>query len=248
VVALLTEETGQLRASARGRGKKGVSAPSSITLFSTYDLLLVEPHRGSDLYELRERDVLQSRPCLSQGKPVEAWASASVLAELVMRTTEPHEKQTYAFKMLDKALDYLEAGDATGPLLAAFMVKYLEHAGFALNLDPDEGKGPVGAGSREVFDIAAGGISPKKTGNEPQLDGMSPARRFVLSPAERKALQHLRVAVFDRLGDIAFTPATSLKLVDLLAAMVEHHLETRLKSLEFWRELWRKKADARVIL
>jgi len=88
-----------------------------------------------DLYDLKEREMVVSRNNLNQGRPVRAWATASVLAEVLLRGTQQGEAHPYLFRMLDKALTCLENGAPPSLLLLAFLVKFLEHAGYGLRLE-----------------------------------------------------------------------------------------------------------------
>jgi DNA repair protein RecO len=246
VIALFTEEAGQVRMAARGSRKKGASSQPGIPLFSTCDFLLAKPQKGGDLFELREREPRKSRPGLNSGKPFESWAAASVLGELLLKTTQPHESQPYLFRMLDKALDCLEEGAPPRPLLIAFLVKYLEHAGFGLRLDTLEDGTPVDTGTAAAFDAATGGLCGLKESDDLSLPtGRASSRRFWLLPSTREALKKFRLAVFNYLGETPIADKEAVTLIECLAACIEFHLETHLKSLIFWQETLNRKEAPR---
>jgi len=129
VLSFFTEGRGQIRAIVRGsRGKKKPSSPL-LPLFSTYEILFTEPRQAEGLYELKERETVTGRPKLNSGSPLELWAAASILYELLLKTTEKEDPHPYLFSMLDKALGCLEKGRSPAILLTAFLVKFLEHMG-----------------------------------------------------------------------------------------------------------------------
>ena len=129
VLSFFTEAKGQIRAIVRGsRGKNRTNSPL-LPLFSTYEILFNEPRKGDGLYELKERETLTARSRLNSGAPLEPWAGASILSELLLKTTEREDPHPYLFGMLDKALDCLEKGHSPALLVAAFLIKFLEAHG-----------------------------------------------------------------------------------------------------------------------
>ncbi len=242
VVAFFTEETGQVRCAVKGTSKKNQSTPASVPLFSTFDLLVTKPSGERDLYEVKEREVVVSRNHLNQGQPIATWATASVLAEVLLRGTQVGDPHPYLFRMFDKALTCLEEGAPPALLLLAFLVKYLEHAGYGLRLEETVDGQAIPPRMEVLFDTASGGVFllPDQTHSGEDDGHPFTSRCFRLDPTSRTTLLKIRLAVFDRLEDTP-VPETILKrLVDLVHACLEHHLDIRLKSFDLFNQVIRK--------
>ncbi|MCG3196377.1 MAG: DNA repair protein RecO [bacterium] len=236
VVAFFTEEEGQVRAAVRAGSKRSGGLVPSLPSFSTFDLLLSKTGARRDLFDLREREVRALRPNLGKGEPLAAWAAASVEAELILKTTEIQHPEPYLYRMFEKSLDCLEAGAPPRALLIAFLAKYLERSGHGPRLDRAVDGGPLPAGSPWLFDIRAGGILPSGQGNSPGIEVAEGRRAFPITRETLDTLKKFRLAVFERLEETPLPVKTGRLLVELFAACIEIHLETRLKSLDFWRE------------
>lgn len=234
VLSFFTEERGQIRAGLRGGGKKKPGAPV-LPLFSTYEILFREPTHAEGLYEVAERETLTSRPLLNSGSPIEAWAAASVISELLLRTTENEDPHPYLFRMFDKGLDQLEAGQKPSVLLAAFLVKFLEHVGYR----PRWETGSIGAPARGLFFIPSlGGLCTEAERIESGRGEAAPlGASGAVTSEEIAEVFRFRTARFEELEDSDRVEVIGKKWVRLLGYYVEYHLETRLKSLAFWADL-----------
>lgn len=246
VVAFFSEEAGQIRCAVKGISKRNQSLPAAIPLFSTYDLLVSLPSASKDLYELKEREVVVSRGQLNQGQPVKSWATASVLTEVLLRGTQLGEAHPYLFRMLDKALTCLENGAPAGILLLAFLVKFLEHAGYGLRLEETVIGQSIPPGMDVLFDTASGGVF--LIADHPDLGGIQGSsftgRCFRLDPTTRSALLKIRLAVFDRLEETRLPEPVLKRLLDLAHACLEHHLEIRLKSFDLFDQVKGRKEQS----
>jgi DNA repair protein RecO len=242
VIAFFSEETGQIRCAVKGFSKRNQTLPASIPLFSTYDLLVTLPSSGKDLYELREREVVISRNHLNQGQPIATWATASVLSEVLLRGTQLGDAHPYLFRMLDKALTCLENGAPPGLLLLAFLVKFLEHAGYGLRLEETVEGQAVPSRKDVLFDTASGGVFllPDQTSISREAEPHFTGRCFRLDPATRKALLKIRLAIFDKLEETQAPETMVKRLIDLTHACLEHHLEFRLKSFDLFEQVIRR--------
>ncbi len=239
VIAFFSEELGQIRCSAKGVSKRHRSLPAAIPLFSTYDLLVSRPSSGKELFELKEREVMVMRNNLNQGQPVSAWATACVLAEVLLRGTQLGDAHPYLFRMLDKALTCLENGAPSALLLLAFLVKFLEHAGYGLRLEETVDGEAIPPDGHVLFDTASGGVfllSGQSSRGEIRGRALT-SRCFRLEPMARNALLKIRLAVFDQLEETHTPDPVVMRLVDLAHACLEHHLEIRLKSFELFEQI-----------
>lgn len=235
VLSFFTEERGQIRAGLRGGGSKKKPGAPVLPLFSTYEVLYREPTHHEGLYEVAERETLTSRPLLNSGSPIEAWAAASILSELLLRTTENEDPHPYLFRMFDKGLDQLEAGQKPSVLLAAFLVKFLEHVGYR----PRWESGSSGAEADKVHFISAlGGLCTEAERIERDRgEAAPPGASGAVTSEEVAEVFRFRAARFEDLEDSDRVEVIGKKWVRLLGYYVEYHLETRLKSLSFWADL-----------
>ncbi len=236
VVAFFTEEEGQVRAAVRAASRKNGGAIPSLPSFSTFDLLLSKTGSRLDLFDLREREVRALRPNLGKGEPLAAWAAASIEAELILKTTEMHHPEPYLYRMFEKSLDCLETGAPARALLIAFLVKYLERSGHGPRLDRAVDGSALPSGSDLIFDIGAGGFFPAGQGRLSESLAAPDLGTLRLTREALDTLKKFRLAIFEGLGETPLSAGTGRLLLEFLAACVEVHLETRLKSLDFWRE------------
>jgi len=237
VLSFFTQDRGQIRSMVRrSEGKKKPSSPV-LPLFSTYECLFREPTQPEGLYELKERETVHGRGKLNSGAPLEPWAAASVLSELLLKTTENEDPHPYLFQMLDKALDRLEGGQDPWILMTAFLVKFLEHMGYRPRWEAPEGKGSL------IFDPAVGGLCNHEEwerSHERRLSGEI-ASPVPVSPGEIHAIQDLRARKFEALPEDPGLAAAARKWMPVLGDYVKYHLEVGLKSLEFWSEIQPRK-------
>ncbi|MCB9781567.1 MAG: DNA repair protein RecO [Candidatus Omnitrophica bacterium] len=241
VLSFFTWEQGQIRAIVRtARGKKKPSVPL-LPLFSTYEILFAQPRQADGLYELKERETVTGRPKLNSGTPLEPWAAASVLSELLLRTTEKEDPHPYLFSMLDKALDCMENDHSPAILLTAFLVKFLEHMGYRPRWESPE----ANLSERKYwwFDPALGGLfTQKEIGRVVEEEERPSLRKPTRTSSEEIAIIHrFRLSKFEEIEGNEAEVATAKKWVPLLGDYVEYHLETRLKSLDFWKEIQPKR-------
>lgn len=236
VAALFTAEQGQVRVGVRTSTQKGSSKNLPIALFSSYELLLEKRARAGDLFDLKETESAVRRPNLGAGKPIAGWAAASVLAELLLKTTEPHDPQPYLYAMFTKALDQLDTDQPPAPLMIAFLLKYLEHMGLGFQLDSVQ-SAPL-RGKSYWMDVGSGELHGNPN-MDPRIDrgGTSIMPPVRVSLETLSALRNFRVAVFERLRETPLSQDSADEAVRLMETWLEHHLDTRLKSFTFWREV-----------
>ncbi|KXK37877.1 MAG: DNA repair protein RecO [Candidatus Hinthialibacteria bacterium OLB16] len=239
VVAFFTDSRGQVRAGFRVSSSTKKTVASQIPLFSTLDLLLSLPRRSSDLYQLREFDPIQRRSRLNQGTPILSWAAASVLSELVLKTTEMEESHPFVFRMLDKAFDCIEQGIPPNEILLAFWVKYLEHAGFGIRIDQDREGGEIPPDLPVILDVASGLVYPASHNLREDSEGwnLGRGRIFKVPPHVRGWFRKIRLAVFEQLNETHIPAEDRRLLMEILSTCIEFHLDVRLKSLAFWKEV-----------
>jgi len=239
VLALFTKDFGQIRVFSRVRGSGKKAKAGFLSPFSTYEVLFAKAKGSSGLYELREHEVRSPRPSLNEGQPLGAWAAASLLSELVLKTTENRDPHPYLFEMLDTAYDCLAEGVSPEDLLSAFLVKYLEHMGYKPRVDLCSCGKPVEPKGDAVFEVSYGGIcceSCLAEGN-PAAHTSGTQTRFSVDPAMRAALERYRLARFRSLAETPLVSAKTRRLVELLVVYTEYHLEVHLKSLSFLKDM-----------
>ena len=239
VIAVFTREVGQLRIHSRGTGSRKRTLPATLPQFSTFDLVLDPPRRSSSLYELRERQVRTPRPGLNAGRPLGAWGAASLVAELVLKTTEKHDSHPYVFDMMDRAFDCLEEGIPPEGLAVSFFLKYLEHFGLRPRLDDCACGASVQGKQSFGFNVPRGGLCCNICAREAHgtLSSNGFRTHFCLDRESLDLLKSLRLARFESLGETSNQTKRLKELTGLLGAYVEYHFETRLKSLGFWLDM-----------
>jgi DNA repair protein RecO len=236
VLVFFTLELGQIRVHSRTPSRKKSGIGASPSFFSTFSFQVQSPRSSGGLFELLERELAKHRARLGKGQPLAPWASASFLGDLLMHTTETQDPHPYLFRMLEKALDLLEAERPDAEILVAFLLKFLEHMGFRPQIETCAcGKPPDFRQPVHFDSISAGLRCPGCPPPPGDIAGCLESRHR-LNEGQWKSLRDFRLARFESLSQTGLDPIETSDLVFALAETAAYHFGVRLKSLDFWRE------------
>lgn len=222
IYTMLTREHGKVGVIARGVRRPASRLASALELFSRVDVQLA---RGRNLDVVTQ--VLRL-PGHRIAADVERTAHASLIAELADRVTEDRHPVEGMFELTVLALEELATEVEPRRASAYFMMCALEFLGYAPSLT-------VCAGCERPLPETAAGFSPAAGGflcAGCHLDG--------LHSVPVRAVKVLRVMAA---GDIHLyrrlrLGAELMEDVELvLESQLEHHLDRRLNSLRFLRQM-----------
>lgn len=226
LLTVLTPDHGKLRAIAKGVRKPASHMAGHVELFSRVQMLLA---RGQELYTVSQSE--QVEPFLPLREDLDRGAYAYYVVELLDRFTEPEEPAPMLYALLDAALGWLCAPDVDLPLVARyFELKLLSLVGF----------------QPALFRCAVGqeDLQPRDQYFSAQDGGVvcpDHRRGHAVLPLSLPSLKALRFIQTRDYGEVArrvhMTPLVRQEVERTLADYLVHHLETRLKSVEFIHRL-----------
>jgi len=222
ILTTLSATGEQVRVVAKGARKPGSRLAARTELFLDVDMLI---SHGRGLGIVAEAQVVEAHRGLMGD--VERTAAASALCEVARLTSFEGVEDPYLFAILNRALSAIEfAADRAHMdlMVAAYALKVLSHCGWMPVLD-----GCVACGETPAarFSVAAGGLlcescAREVPGAEPVSEGHVGWLRAVLG------------LTFDALAQVPIDDGTAAWLVGEALGWGSHHLDARLKALEFY--------------
>ena len=222
IYTLLTREHGKVGAIAKGVRKTTSKLAYALGLYAHVDVLLAQ---GRNLDVVAQAQLM---PGARLEAEVERTAHAALIAELAERVTEDRHPVDGIYELTVLALEELARDTETRRASAYFLSNGLELLGYAPQLTDCACCSRPLEPAPSAFSPAAGGFLC--------MDCAEPGMMLV-SVAAIKVLRLMAA------GDIALyrrlrLEASVLREVEtVLEAQLEHHLDRRLKSLEFLRSM-----------
>jgi DNA repair protein RecO (recombination protein O) len=223
IYTLLTSEHGKVPAIAKGVRRSASKLAPALELFAHVDVQLAHGRGQLDVVT----QVVRLPGARVPADP-DRMAHASLIAEVADRVSEDRHPIEGLYELTQLALDDLARDDDPRRASAYFLAQALEFLGYAPNLSTCVVCERALAPEPAYFSPAAGGLVCAAD----HLAGM-----LEVSVA---ALKVLRVAAA---GDIALyrrlklEPGLLEEVEAVLEAQIEHHLDRRLKSLQFLRRM-----------
>ena len=230
IYTLLTREHGKVGAIAKGVRKTSSKLAHALGLYAHVDLLLAH---GRNLDVVAQAALLPGARIAAE---VERTAHAALIAELAERVTEDRHPVDGIYELTVLALEELARETQPRRASAYFLSQALELLGYAPQLSDCASCARPLEPVPSPFNPAAGGFVCMDCAES--AGGMSPGGGMMLITVA--ALKVLRLIAA---GDIALyrrlrlEPAVLLEVETVLEAQLEHHLDRRLKSLEFLRSM-----------
>lgn len=223
IFTLLTRTHGKVGAIAKGVRRPESKLGPSLELYGHVDVLLAKG-RG----ELDVVAQVQRLPGTRIAGEVERMSHAALIAELAERVCEDRHPVDGVYELTVTALDELARETDPRRASAYFLMSALDLLGYAPQLHECVSCGEPLAARPAAFSAAAGGFVCSRC----EMPGM---RQVPLA-----ALKVLRLMAA---GDLATYRRLKLddglmeEIEDVLTAQLEHHLDRRLKSLQFLHDM-----------
>lgn len=222
IYTLLTREHGKLGALARGVRKPASRLGPALELYGRVDVLLAHG-RSLDIVTQVER---MPGPRLTA--EVERTAHAALIAEVADRVCEDRHVVEGVFELTVLALEELAREQQPRRASAYFLGQALELLGFGPELARCASCGSPLAEAPAPFAPPAGGFLCA----ECTLPGMIP-----VSVSAIKVLRLVAAGEIDLYRRLRLPDAVLAEVEAVLEAQLEHHLDRRLKSLTFLRQM-----------
>ena len=225
IVTVLTETAGKVGIMARGVKKARSRHTSLVQPFTQGEFVFF---RNTGLGTLNAGEITESNHRLREDLDLSAYAAYA--AELCDRAFQEEEAGAYLFHQLKACYDSLREGKDAAVVIHLFEMKILQAAGYGPQLHAcihcESEEGPF------LLSAAGGGILCRRCrGRDPYS-----------LPLEEGAVRMLRMfSAIDlrRLGNVQVRPETRAQLKLALRALMDAHLDLRLKSRSFLDQLER---------
>jgi len=227
VVTLYTKEFGKLKAVARGVRRIKSKFGSSMELFSHNQLMLHMP-RKRDLYLITGSNIIRTHKELREN--LDSFITASCVAELVDKLTEPEEPNRHLFSLILETFRQIPKQDRD-IIIAIFVTKFLVNAGYKLNLEKCVlCETPISLTEQKKLSIQHGGIlCPKCQSRDVQaIDVTALAVNYL------KNFEIVNLAKVEKIDIDASVKKELKRMVDFY---LSYHLHSRLKTEEFMEKL-----------
>ena len=226
IITIFSLELGKIAMMARGAKKPKSRLSSSSQLF-TYGSYLIHKGTGANsMGSLSQGEIIESFRDLRQDLAKTAYASYFV--ELLDKLIEDGERSPSLFRLLHKALQYVNEGKDAEIIARLYEIKLLSISGYRPELD----KCVHCSGIDEIhsFSVMEGGfICNRCLTFDP--------RHTVLQPAVIKILRLLYHVDIERIGNINVKKETKDQICRLLWSFMDHHTPLRLKSRSFIEQM-----------
>jgi DNA repair protein RecO (recombination protein O) len=221
LLVLLTRERGKVRAIAKGVRRPTSRQGGNLELFALVDLLLAQ---GRELDVVTQSALIEPFRGLREDLVLASYAY--YLVEVTDALLEPGDEAVAVFDLLRLAFERLEQGARPGLLATDFLLRLLDAVGFRPELFACLHCRAELQPVRNFLSPDDGGVLCPACG--PRVVGARPISADVL-----KVLRHLQRGA--HLGQFAVPlPGSLLDEVERqVRALVEYHLDRRLRSPEF---------------
>ena len=240
IYTLLTREHGKVGAIAKGVRKTSSRLAHALGLYAHVDVLLAH---GRNLDVVAQASLL---PGTRLAAEVERTAHAALIAELAERVTEDRHPVEGIYELTVLALEELAREAQPRRASAYFLSQALDLLGYAPQLSDCAACGqllePVpsafspAAGGFLCMDCAAvsGGVNPGPPESRQTFWG---GGMMLISVAALKVLRLMAAGEIGLYRRLRLEAAVLLEVETVLEAQLEHHLDRRLKSLQFLRSM-----------
>ena len=228
LLTFYTRDFGKIKGIVRGvRGReRALSAGAAYELFALDEIVFYERKNG-EIFTVSQCDLINYFNPIRAS--LEKLSYASYIAELLDSVTASCDKNSDVFDLTLKSLDLL-AGDSSPRRVARiFEIKLLGLLGLMPNMGECVNCGDS-AGSNPRFSLRHGGLICKKC-----LD----TDRMAVSilPGTARYMEHIRSSSFERASMVKVASEVGKELERLLRRYLDYHVERRLKTLEFIKEV-----------
>ncbi len=236
LLTLLTPNLGKVRAVAKGARKPSSRKSGHVELFSHSTLLLA---KGRELDIITQAETVEA--FISLRGNLERLGYAYYLGELVDRFSEEGNENTALFDLLLHALRWLQDESIPADLLARFFeLRLLQNVGYRPQLFHCVNCGVPIEPMENLFSAEAGGIVDPIC-RETQRDKIAQLG-WDLRPISLNALKVLRflqTREFETVRSLKLNPVVLTEVESLMHHYISHHLERKLKSVDFLYQLKR---------
>lgn len=230
VLTFYTRDFGKIKGIVRGvRGPHAqVSGGGSLEIFA-HDAVVFYERKRSELYTVSQCDLVEFFNPIR--KSLDKLAYAAYIVELLDSVTSIADKSTNVFELLLNSLKLL-CGEASARRVARiFEIKLLHLLGImpTMELCANCGK-MLSLGASARFSLRHGGLICK------DCLSVDKESRPILAGTV-KFIEHICSATFEKVARVKVSATVGRELEGVLRKFLDYHIERRLKTVEFLKEI-----------
>lgn len=229
ILTFYTRDFGKIKGIVRGvRGSRAQCGGGSLEIFA-YDEIVFYERKSSDIYTVSQCDLLEYFYPVREG--LDKLAYAAYMVELLDSVTALSDKNVEAFNLLLNSLRLLSGESSPRRVARIFEIKLLHLLGImpAFEACAVCGKGLDG---NARFSFRHGGLMCKAC-----LESDRSARTILAGTV--KFIEHIRSLPFEKVARIKVSGEVGRELETILRKFLDYHIERRLKTVEFLKEVER---------
>jgi DNA repair protein RecO (recombination protein O) len=227
ILTFYTRGFGKIKGIVRGvRGPRGQFGGGAMEIFSLDEIVFYE-RKSSDIYTISQCDLIEFFSPVRGS--LEKLSYAMYMTELVDSIANLGERNEEAFDLLLNSLKLLSADASPKRAARIFEIKLLYIMGLMPSMGICAGCGcKVEAGSR--FSFVHGGLICRECSR-------SERQTQQILPGTVKFIEYVLSSPFEKAARIKVAMAVGKELETVLRRFLDYHIERRLKTVQFIREI-----------
>ncbi len=227
LLTFYTRDFGKIKGIVRGvRGSRSIFAGAAYELFVLDEIVFYERKNG-EIFTISQCDLVKYFNPIRAS--LDKLSFASYIIELLDSVTGFSDKNSEVFDLTLKSLDLLSGDTSPRRVARIFEIKLLGLLGLMPNMQECVNCGDD-SGSNPRFSLRHGGLICKKC-----LD--SDKMAVSILPGTVKYMDHVRSSPFERAAMVKVAAEVGKELERLLRRYLDYHIERRLKTIEFIKEI-----------
>ncbi len=227
ILTFYTNDFGKIKGIVRGvRGPHAQYGGGSLEIFAHDEVVFYE-RKESDVFTISQCDLTEFFNPIRQS--LERLAYANYIIELLDSVTSLGDKNAEVFELLLNSLRLLSGESSARRVARIFEIKLLGFIGLMPTLRTCAYcGGKVDTSAR--FSIAHGGLICKSCVDKDR-------NAVPILAGTVKFIEHIRCLPFEKVERIKVASAVGKELESILRKFLDYHIERRLKSVEFLKEI-----------
>lgn len=229
ILTFYTEGFGKIKGIVRGvRGPHAQYSGGSLEVFA-YDEVVFYERKRSEFYTISQCDLLDFFSPIRES--LERLAYAAYIVELLDSVTAMSDKNIDVFQLLLNSLKLLSGSSSAKRTTRIFEIKLLALLGLVPTLGSCANcSGRLDSGAR--FSFRHGGLLCKACFSVDK-------EACSILPGTVKFIEHIRTSPFEKVERVKVAASVGKELEGILRKFLDYHIERRLKTVEFLKEIER---------
>ena len=229
LLTLYTKGFGKIKGIVRGvRGPRAAYGGGALEIFA-YDEVVFYERKRNEFYTISQCDLLDFFSQIRES--LDRLAYATYILELLDSVTGLADKNEEVFELLLNSLKLLSGEPSARRVARIFEIKLLHLLGLMPTLELCANCGTsIGVDSSARFSLLHGGLICRKC-----LQADRDA--FEILPGTVKFIEHIRELPFEKVARVKVAARVGKELEGILRKFLDYHVERRLKTVEFLKEI-----------